>query len=88
MHVTLREYGLRLLVLTLASYGLLYHAYKYYTPDFGGNDFYVYQEMYEAPFDHEAGSPFAYRMRARSGRTRCTSWARSTRRTSRLRRPA
>ena len=62
MTVPLRRYGFRLVVLLLASYGTLYHAYKYYTPEFGGADYYQYYEMYEEPFGHDAGAPFAYRI--------------------------
>jgi hypothetical protein len=52
----------RLLLFVLLSYGLFYFSYKYYVPDFGGNDFYAYYPMYLDPFNYDlAKSPFVYR---------------------------
>ncbi len=51
-----------LLVLGFLSYGLLYYAYKYYVPVFGGDDFFEYAKMIASPLEHDAQAPFAYRV--------------------------
>ena len=44
------------------SYGFLYFSYKYYIPDFGGNDFFEYYPMYLHPFNYQvAESSWVYR---------------------------
>src|SRR4051812_44253028 len=53
-----RERILRLFVLVLTSYGLLYFSYKYYIPLQGGSDFTAgYYKMYLAPLDFSVTSP-------------------------------
>lgn len=52
----------RLAVLFVVSYGLLYFSYKYYVPWSGGIDFASYYNMYLSPLDFDATtSPFIYR---------------------------
>ncbi|HYM17171.1 MAG TPA: hypothetical protein VEU06_01300 [Micropepsaceae bacterium] len=54
------RFSLRLFLLLLASYGLLYFTYKYYVPIRA--DFYEYYPMYQRPLDFTvAGAPFIYR---------------------------
>ncbi len=44
------------------SYGLVYFVYKYYTPDYGGIDYYHYIGVYAHPLNFKAGdAPFVYR---------------------------
>ncbi len=46
----------------MISYGLFYFVYKYYTPDYGGRDYYHYVAIYKHPLNFKAGdAPFAYR---------------------------
>jgi hypothetical protein len=53
---------LRLLMLLLASYGLLYFSYRNYSPDGGGVDFYSYYPVYLHPLDFGAApAPFVLR---------------------------
>jgi hypothetical protein len=54
-------FAIRALVLGLCSYGMLYFAYKYYQPWFGGNDFADYYPAYLNPFHNEAVDPFRFR---------------------------
>src|ERR1700733_1889125 len=52
----------RLSLLSFLSYGLFYFSYKYYIPDFGGNDFFSYYPMYLHPFNYQvAESSWVYR---------------------------
>jgi hypothetical protein len=53
--------AIRAVVLGLCSYGMLYYAYKYYQPWFGGNDFADYYAAYLNPFQNEAVDPFRFR---------------------------
>ncbi len=53
---------LRLFLLFLTSYGMLYFSYKYYTPWGGGSDFTSYYPMYLKPLDFSvADVPFVFR---------------------------
>ena len=50
------------LILGLLTYGLLFYAYKYYLPIYGGNDFFEYAKMIASPLNHDAQAPYAYRV--------------------------
>lgn len=53
---------IRLILLVLASYGLLYFSYKFHIPWSGANDFAHYYAMYLQPLDLSAASgPFVFR---------------------------
>src|SRR5690242_13947332 len=47
----------RLVFFVTVSYGFLYFSYKYYTPDFGGTDFYTYYQMYLHPLNFSVAEP-------------------------------
>jgi hypothetical protein len=56
------KHAARAVFFALSSYGLFYFAYKYFTPDYGGTDFYHYYNIYLHPWDFHAGeAPFVYR---------------------------
>jgi hypothetical protein len=58
----LQNLAIRAALLALLSYGMLYFAYKYYTPWLGGSDFNEYYRMYLRPLDYSAAdAPFVYR---------------------------
>jgi len=61
--MTTRQLGwIRLGLLVLCSYGMLYYAYKFYVPWWGGNDFARYYAMYRTPLDFSvAEAPFVFR---------------------------
>ena len=57
-----REFGVRLVLLVLASYGLLYFSYKFLQPWGGTADFYHYYPVYLKPLNLPvAQSPFVLR---------------------------
>lgn len=59
----MRSHALRFGILLLASYGMLYAAYKFYDPSIAGHaDYFSYYKMHQAPLDFSATSaPFIYR---------------------------
>jgi len=58
----LKKNIVRLALLFLASYGMLYFSYKYYVPWSGGSDFSQYYNMYLSPLDFDvAPSPIVFR---------------------------
>ena len=58
----LRRALFRVPFFVLISYGLLYFSYKYYVPEFGGNDFYQYYQMYLKPLHYDVAElPWVYR---------------------------
>src|ERR1700757_63915 len=58
----LKRYIIYALFYALISYGLLYFVYKYYSPDYGGRDYYHYVAIYAHPLNFTAGdAPYAYR---------------------------
>lgn len=61
--VRMRAHVLRILLLFMASYGLLYYSYKFERPWPGSNDYYSnYYFMYLSPLDlHAAPAPFVCR---------------------------
>jgi hypothetical protein len=60
--VTMGRLLFRLSFFAFLSYGFLYFSYKYYIPDYGGNDFFEYYPMYLHPFNYQvAESSWVYR---------------------------
>jgi len=46
----------------LLATGVLYSSVKFHVPWYGSNDFAVYYEMVENPFNNNAGAPYGYRI--------------------------
>src|SRR5688572_9594016 len=70
-----KKYALLTFVFTLLAYPMLYYAYKYGTPEFGGLDVYSYLKLYsdwdfahvDSPFNQRLVSSFAVFLIHKSG---------------------